>query len=174
LAPGEAGPLVGFGVGCLPGELVPVSPVATTHGTNIRLCSCGCKGLRSSQCGPAPITGGPPLTALADEIRPPRHPPTRRAGAGPPQPGPAMPTIGAEKITRCLTGSPWPLATPCTRLPVLVSTSAPRRRRRSSLVNAAMDPACGTSVAASLETARRGRGHAGLSPPGSKQISAMN
>ena len=35
-SPGEAGALVGFGVGCLPGVLEAVSPV-TTHSTNIRM-----------------------------------------------------------------------------------------------------------------------------------------
>ena len=35
LAPGEAGTLVGFGVGCLPGVLEAAAPV-TTHDTNIR------------------------------------------------------------------------------------------------------------------------------------------
>jgi len=37
LSPGEAGALVGSGVGGLPGVLEVVSPVATTHGTNVRL-----------------------------------------------------------------------------------------------------------------------------------------
>lgn len=92
-------------------------------------------------------------SAVEGRIRPPRHPPARRTDPAPPQPGPEKPMTGAAKITRCLTGrSPSPLGRRAW-LPVPASTSGPCRRRISSLVNGAMDPACGTSVAASLETA---------------------
>jgi hypothetical protein len=67
LSPGEAGALVGFGVGFLPGVLVAVSPVCR-HDTNIRLPSAHGKTSRGLRLTKRNLATRRTLTPMAEEV----------------------------------------------------------------------------------------------------------